>query len=65
LEKWIKPKGVLIIFAFQPSKYSDVKGITKEKMMEYFRKSFLWSRVQRFKLLLRSYSRQNRIFLEA
>jgi cyclopropane fatty-acyl-phospholipid synthase-like methyltransferase len=40
LEKWIKPEGVLMIYSFQPSRYPDVKGITKAKMLEYFKDCF-------------------------
>jgi 2-polyprenyl-3-methyl-5-hydroxy-6-metoxy-1,4-benzoquinol methylase len=40
LEKWIKPNGVWMVYSFQPSKYSDVKGITKEEMIEYFKNYF-------------------------
>ena len=40
LEKWIEPDGILLLYAFQPSKSSDLKGIRKEEMLEYFRNSF-------------------------
>jgi cyclopropane fatty-acyl-phospholipid synthase-like methyltransferase len=40
VEKWIKSHGVLMIYSFEPSIYSDVKGITKEEMMAYFKNNF-------------------------
>ena len=39
LEKWIKPHGVVMIYAFQPSD-SLVKGIIKKEMIAYFMNSF-------------------------
>lgn len=40
LEKWIKPKSILMIYAFQPDEFSRNKGITKAEMMAYFANSF-------------------------
>ncbi len=40
LEKWIKPEGVLMLYAFQPSHNSDARGIPREEMREYFRDCF-------------------------
>lgn len=39
LEKWIFSKGVVMIYAFQPSD-SLVKGINRTEMIAYFMKSF-------------------------
>ena len=39
LERWIKPNGVIMIYAFQPSD-SMVKGINKSEMTTDFRNSF-------------------------
>jgi cyclopropane fatty-acyl-phospholipid synthase-like methyltransferase len=40
VEKWVKPEGVLMIYAFQPSEYSGVKGIAREEMTAYFKGGF-------------------------
>jgi hypothetical protein len=40
VEKWIKPQGELMIYAFQPSKASAARGITREDMIAYFRENF-------------------------
>lgn len=40
LEKWIKPEGVLLLYAFQPSGSSDTKGVAREEVCELFRDSF-------------------------
>jgi SAM-dependent methyltransferase len=40
MEKWIKSNGVLMMYAFQPSKDSDNRGITRQEMTNYFRDNF-------------------------
>ncbi len=40
LEKWIKPQGVLMIYAFQPSSDSDARGVTRAAMSVYFKENF-------------------------
>jgi cyclopropane fatty-acyl-phospholipid synthase-like methyltransferase len=40
MEKWIKAQGVLMIYAFQPSKASAARGITREEMTSFFREGF-------------------------
>jgi SAM-dependent methyltransferase len=40
LEKWIKPDGVVMIYAFQPSNDSDARGIAREAMGSYFNNNF-------------------------
>jgi cyclopropane fatty-acyl-phospholipid synthase-like methyltransferase len=40
MEKWIKTQGVLMIYAFQPSKASAARGTTREDMIAYFRENF-------------------------
>jgi cyclopropane fatty-acyl-phospholipid synthase-like methyltransferase len=40
VEKWVKPSGVLMLYAFQPSKASSIPGISREDMQEYFAETF-------------------------
>ena len=40
VEKWVKSNGVLLVFAFQPSEYSDVRGIPRADMTIYFKNNF-------------------------
>jgi SAM-dependent methyltransferase len=40
MEKWVKSNGVLMVYAFQPSEYARVKGISKEEMIVYFKNCF-------------------------
>ena len=40
LEKWIKPGGVMLLYAFQPSNESDARGISREEVIDYFRNSY-------------------------
>jgi SAM-dependent methyltransferase len=40
MEKWVKPKATLMIYAFQPSEVSPVRGITRQAMSAYFRDQF-------------------------
>ena len=41
LEKWINRDGVSMVYAFQPSRPDDRKGISKEEMIEYFKEKFV------------------------
>jgi SAM-dependent methyltransferase len=40
MEKWVKPNGVLMVYAFQPSEHARDKGISKEEMIVYFKDCF-------------------------
>lgn len=40
LIKWLTPNGVTMVYSFQPSQYSGIKGISKEEMIEYFDNDF-------------------------
>jgi len=41
VEKWITRTGVYMVYAFQPSTTQDVKGISKEEMLAYFKNGFV------------------------
>ena len=41
LEKWIKQKGIYMIYSFQPSSANSEKGISREEMINYFEKEFI------------------------
>ena len=41
LEKWLKPKAVYMVYAFQPAAIRPVRGISKERMLAYFQNSFI------------------------
>jgi SAM-dependent methyltransferase len=38
--KWVIPNGVLMVYAFQPSEYSNVRGIPRAEMTMYFENYF-------------------------
>ncbi len=40
MEKWIKPDGVVMIYAFQPASPADTRGITREDMSAYYKDHF-------------------------
>jgi SAM-dependent methyltransferase len=40
LEKWIKPGGVVMIYAFQPADASDPRGVTRAEMSVCFKDHF-------------------------
>ena len=40
LEKWLSPKGITMVYAFQPSP-DNRKGISKAGMIEYFKEKFV------------------------
>jgi SAM-dependent methyltransferase len=40
IKKWIKSNGMLMMYAFQPSEYADVRGLTREEMVNYFKNYF-------------------------
>jgi SAM-dependent methyltransferase len=40
LEQWMKPDGLYMLYAFQPSDGFNGRGISKELVMAYFEKSF-------------------------
>ncbi len=40
VEKWVKAEGVLMLYAFQPSESSPVRGITREEMRTCFKDHF-------------------------
>ncbi|MGB8213999.1 MAG: class I SAM-dependent methyltransferase [Anaerolineales bacterium] len=40
MQKWITARGMLMIYAFQPSDAVGPDGITRDEMVEYFRNGF-------------------------
>jgi SAM-dependent methyltransferase len=41
LERWIKPGGIYMVYAFQPADDSFLWGISRENMMAYFKNNFV------------------------
>jgi cyclopropane fatty-acyl-phospholipid synthase-like methyltransferase len=40
LEKWVKPQGIFMVYAFQPFDETDMRGISREAMTGYFKDLF-------------------------
>ncbi len=46
LEKWLRLKGMYMVYAFQPGPSQPVRGISKEDMIAYFKDGFVLTKYE-------------------